>query len=352
MRIEDFQVGEDGVYFIAEAGVNHNGDLEMAEELIEVAAEAGADAIKFQTFSADRLVTPDAETVEYQRESDTANTQYEMLRRYELDRADHELLREYCESHEITFLSTPFDPESAEMLVDLGIPAIKLGSGELDNHPLLKHVAGLSVPMIVSTGMGTMQEVRDARDAIRAEDPAADVAFLHCTSEYPCEIADVNLRAMETMSEELTESIGYSDHTTLPETPAMAVVAGAQIVEKHFTLDSSLPGPDHEASLEPPELIRAVSLVRDATRARGESEKRPVPAELENRSAIRKSLHAAVDLAADTVLTDRHLDVLRPAEGLSPRHRQAVLGVRVTRDLTAGEPITKADVNWESEREN
>ncbi|KZX49241.1 N-acetylneuraminate synthase family protein [Haloarcula hispanica] len=349
MRIDDFRVGKDGVYFIAEAGVNHNGDLEMAEELVDVAAEAGADAVKFQTFCADRLVTSNAETVEYQQDSDISGTQYEMLSQYELDHADHERLREHCENRGITFLSTPFDPESAEMLADLGVPAIKVGSGELNNLPLLKHIAGLSVPMIISTGMGTMQEVRNARDAILAKEPDAEAAFLHCTSAYPCEMSDVNLRAMETMARELPEPVGYSDHTTAPETPAIAVAAGAEIVEKHFTLNSSLPGPDHEASLEPPELSNAVSLVRDANLARGKSKKSPVPVETENRSALRKGLHAAVDLPPNTVLEDHHIDILRPADGLSPRYRETVLGTRVVRELDSGDPITETDVSWEKD---
>jgi N-acetylneuraminate synthase/N,N'-diacetyllegionaminate synthase len=345
VHIDGAPIGPDEPpYFIAEAGVNHNGDLGTAEDLVDAAAEAGADAVKFQTFSADRLVTRDAAKADYQTETTGEGSQYEMLKRYELDRAAHERLIDRCAERGITFLSTPFDPESAGMLAELGLPAIKIGSGELDNHPLLEHVAGLGLPMVVSTGMGTMAEVHAAREAIRGANPDAEVAFLHCTSAYPCSLDDVNLRAMGTMREELDEPVGYSDHTTLPETPSFAVAAGACVIEKHFTLDSTLPGPDHEASLEPDELARAVELVRAAARARGRPEKRPTAVERENLPTIRKSLHAATDLPEGTTLEPRHLSVVRPVEGLSPRHRDAVLGSRTTRDLDAGDPITREDV--------
>ncbi|MEF8842605.1 MAG: N-acetylneuraminate synthase [Haloarculaceae archaeon] len=341
MRIDGAPVGPDAPpYFIAEAGVNHDGDLDRAEELVDAAAETGADAVKFQTFSADRLVTPDAAKADYQTETTGEGTQYEMLKRYELGREAHERLLDRCAERGITFLSTPFDPESADMLAELGLPAIKIGSGELDNHPLLEHVAGLALPMIVSTGMGTMAEVHDARAAIRDVDPDAEVVFLHCTSAYPCSLEDVNLRAMERMADELEEPVGYSDHTTLPETPGFAVAAGACVVEKHFTLDSTLPGPDHEASLEPDELARAVELVRAAARARGSPEKRPTDVELENRTAARKSLHAAVDIAAGTTIERSDVDIVRPGDGLSPRHLDRVVGSVAAEDVPARGAIT------------
>lgn len=341
MRIDGAPIGPDAPpYVVAEAGVNHDGDLDRAEELVDAAAEAGADAVKFQTFSADRLVTPDAAKADYQTETTGEGTQYEMLKRYELDRAAHERLIARCAERGITFLSTPFDPESADMLADLGLPAIKVGSGELDNHPLLEHVAGLGLPMIVSTGMGTMAEVHAARDVIRGVDPDAEVVFLHCTSAYPCSLDDVNLRAMERMADELEEPVGYSDHTTLPETPGFAVAAGACVVEKHFTLDSTLPGPDHEASLEPDELARAVELVRAAARARGSPEKRPTDVELENRTAARKSLHAAADIAAGATIERSDVGIVRPADGLSPRHLDRVVGSVAVADVPAGEAIT------------
>jgi len=268
-----------------------------------------------------------------------------MLKQYELDRSAHERLIAYCDQREITFLSTPFDPDSADMLADLGVPAIKLGSGELDNHPLLEHVAGLGLPMIVSTGMGTMDEVHAAHETIRSAAPDASVVFLHCTSAYPCSVDDVNLRAMETMIDELDVPVGYSDHTTLPETPGLAVAAGATVVEKHFTLDSTLPGPDHEASLEPAELERAVEIAHVASRLKGDAEKRPTEIEVDNRSTIRKSLHASVDIPAGTRLKKEHLDILRPADGISPALYESLLGTETTAAVQQGDPLTSRHVD-------
>jgi len=339
-------------YFIAEAGVNHNGELALAESLIDAAAAAGADAVKFQTFSADRLVTDDTPTADYQQEQTGVESQREILEQYELDRVAHERLQTYCREQGIPFLSTPFDPESADMLVELGVPALKLGSGELDNEPLLEHVAAYDLPLIVSTGMGTMAEVHAAHEAIRSVDPTTDVAFLHCTTSYPCKISEVNLRAMQRMDEELTVPVGYSDHTTLPETPALAVTAGATIVEKHFTMDRTLPGPDHQASLEPDELERAVSLVETAGVALGRTEKTPTATERDRIDKARKGLHAAVDIPADTEIRAEHVDVLRPAAGLSPRQYDAVVGARTRTSITAGEPITASNIGGIGEGED
>jgi len=336
--------GTESPYFIAEAGVNHNGERELAEDLVDTAAAAGADAVKFQTFSADRLVSEDAPTAAYQEEQTGIESQREILRQYELDRAEHRHLQSYCSEQGITVLSTPFDPRSADMLVDLGVPAIKLGSGELDNEPLLEHVAAYDLPLIVSTGMGTMAEVHTAHDIINSVDPTADVAFLHCTTSYPCERSDVNLRAMKRMGEELPVPVGYSDHTTLPETPALAVAAGASIVEKHFTMDRALPGPDHQASLEPEELHRAVSLVESAATMLGSGEKKPTDTERELIGKSRKGLHAATDIPAGIEIREEHVDVLRPATGLSPRQYNEVVEARSAADIIADEPITAADV--------
>lgn len=331
-------------YFIAEAGVNHNGDLDLAERLIDAAADAGADAVKFQTFSADRLVRKDAKKAEYQEGTTDEDGQYGMLQQYELDRAAHERLMAYSAQQDVTFLSTPFDPESADMLADLGLPAIKVGSGELDNHPLLEHIVDLNLPMIVSTGMGTMKEVHEAYEAITAANPDVEMVFLHCTSSYPAAVEDVNLRAMQTMAAELSVPVGYSDHTTLPETPALAVAAGACVLEKHFTIDSTLPGPDHEASLEPDELARCVDLVETAAKALGDSEKRPVDAEMETRTVSRKSLHAARNLESGTTLSEADVKIVRPAEGLSPSKLQTVLGRPLTNPRMEDEPLRKEDL--------
>jgi N-acetylneuraminate synthase/N,N'-diacetyllegionaminate synthase len=341
MEIGSTTVDDDTVYFIAEAGVNHNGDLGIAERLVDAAADAGADAVKFQTFTADRLVTPSAQTVDYQEETTGEETQLEMLEQYELDETAHERLVDYCDERDITFLSTPFDRESATLLDDLGLPAIKIGSGELDNLPLLEYVAELGRPMIVSTGMGTLSEVRTAYDAIRSGDEQLPLVLLHCTSVYPARMDEVNLRAMQTLDDEFPVPIGYSDHTTAVETPGFAVAAGATFVEKHFTLDRTLPGPDHEASLEPDELADAVSIAIEAARAKGSADKEPAERELENRSVIRKSLHAATAVDAGDELTEENVGIVRPADGLPPADRQRVLGTKVTKPLRPGEAITE-----------
>jgi N-acetylneuraminate synthase/N,N'-diacetyllegionaminate synthase len=337
----------DAVYVVAEAGVNHNGDVEVAERLVDAAAESGADAVKFQTFAADRLVTEEAPKAEYQDETTDDRSQREMLENYELSRADHERLQSYCDERGVTFLSTPFDAESADLLADLGVPVVKIGSGELDNLPLLEHVAAVGRPMIVSTGMGTMAEVREAFETICGANPDVDLVFLHCTSAYPTEMADANLRAMETMAEELPVPVGYSDHTTAPETPGLAVAAGATVVEKHFTLSKRLPGPDHRASLEPDELDRAVSLAREAAVARGDPEKRPTSEERENRSVIRKSVHATERVPAGETLTAERVAVTRPADGLPPKTYETLVGATVSETLARGEAVTKNVVDAE-----
>lgn len=345
MKIGDVEVGSSQrPFFIAEAGVNHNGNIETAKNLIDVAADAGADAVKFQTFSADRLVTPDAPKAEYQTETTGEGSQYDMLKRYELGQEDHEILFEYCSQQDITFLSTPFDQLSASILEELGVQAIKLGSGELTNTPLLKHVAQFGIPLIVSTGMGTLDEVKEARDAIYSVDSEVDVVFLHCTSTYPCSVDDVNLRAMQTIQDELETRIGYSDHTTLPEMPAMAVAAGACVVEKHFTLDSSMPGPDHEASLEPDELDRAIDLVDLIHRALGSSIKEPVSEEFKNKQITRKGIYATVDISPNTRIESKHLEIKRPAEGLSPNRYYDILGLLTSCRISKGDPITINDI--------
>jgi len=340
MDIGGSVIDSDTTYFIAEAGVNHNGNVGLARKLIDSAATAGADAVKFQTFRADRLVTKSATKATYQTEqTDAEESQFDMLQRYELSRDDHEQLMSYADEQGITFLSTPFDEQSADLLDDYDLPALKLGSGELDNVPLLEHVAKLGRPMIVSTGMSTLAEVKRADRVIRTANSDVEVAFLHCISSYPTDPADVNLRAIDVMRDVVSGPVGYSDHTTDPETPALAVAAGAQIVEKHFTLDKNMEGPDHAASLEPDELERAVSLVRLATTVRGDPQKRPTSDE-DNKTTIRKSLHADVDLDVGDVLTEDAVKIVRPADGLSPGELASVLGKEVSKSVSKDEPIT------------
>jgi N-acetylneuraminate synthase/N,N'-diacetyllegionaminate synthase len=329
-------------YFIAEAGVNHNGDVEVAKRLADAASDAGADAVKFQTFQADALVTDSAPTAEYQEDAVGSDTQRELLAALELDRDAHEELRRYCEEHGIEFLSTPFGRETASILADLDVSAFKIGSGDLTNHPLLRHVAEYDRPMIVSTGMSTLSEVREAFEAIRAANPTVPVALLHCVSAYPTAVDDVNLRAIRTLDDEFAVPVGFSDHTTAVEMPALSVAAGARIVEKHFTLDRSMEGPDHAASLEPSELDRAVSLVRDAARSLGDGVKRPVSAEAETREVARKGLYASSDLRSGDVLTADDVAIKRPAEGLAPSEYDRVIGRTLASDVSAESPLTAA----------
>jgi len=346
MNIDNIGVGPShSPFFIAEAGVIHNVQLYMAKELVDVAAQAGADAVKFQTFSADRLVTPDASKAEYQTETTGEGSQHEMLKGYELDQEAHEILFDYCKQKNVTFLSTPFDRESATMLEDLGVGAIKLGSGELDNIPLLKHVAGFGLPMIVSTGMGTLEEVAQAYQAIRSVDPDPNVVFLHCTSAYPCSIDDVHLRAMQTIEAELDVPVGYSDHTTIPETPGLAVTAGACVLEKHFTLDSSLPGPDHETSLEANELQQAIELVDKAFRMLGTPNKEPTSIEADNISTVRKGLYAVAEIQKGDRIKETDIAILRPAKGASPQQYESIIGSKASQNIPEGEPITKENLS-------
>jgi N-acetylneuraminate synthase/N,N'-diacetyllegionaminate synthase len=339
-----FPNNPDDAFFIAEAGVNHNGDVDRALELVSRAAECGADAIKFQTFSADRLVTEDAETAEYQRDEVGKISQHELLQRYELSRREFERLQERCNSEDIHFLSSPFDVESADMLNEMGVSAFKVGSGELTNTPFLERLAALGRPLIVSTGMSTMEEVNIAYECVREIDRTLPIALLHCTSSYPAPINEVNLRAMQTLSRRFPVPVGYSDHTTSVEMPALATAAGALIVEKHFTLDRTLPGPDHGASLEPDELARAVSLTREAVLARGDPTKRPVESERDTRETARKSLHAARALTAGEKLDAGAIAIKRPNHGLPPAMAKDIVGSKLRNDLPAGAPITEDDI--------
>jgi N-acetylneuraminate synthase/N,N'-diacetyllegionaminate synthase len=313
-------------YLIAEAGVNHNGDLDLALRLVDLAAEAGADAVKFQTFRAAELATAEAPKAAYQAERTGAGeSQRAMLERLELSPDAHRALIARATERGIRFLSTPFERESADLLERLDLPAFKLPSGELTNLPFLAHVARKGRPLILSTGMATLGEVEAALLAIRAAgDPP--VAVLHCVSAYPAPAAQANLRAMETLAKAFGGIVGYSDHTEGLEVPLAAVAMGASIVEKHFTLDRSLPGPDHAASLEPEQLKALVRGIRIVESAFGDGRKAPTELERETARVARKSLAAALDLPAGTVLEAHHLSAKRPGTGLSPALESLLLG--------------------------
>ncbi len=324
---------------IAEAGVNHNGDLAMARRLVDAAADCGADLAKFQTFAADRIVTRDAAKAEYQSAViGTDETQYAMLRRLELDRGAHEMLIRHCRARRIGFLSTAFDEESVDLLVELGIDRFKIPSGELTNLPYLRRVARQGGPVILSTGMATLGEIEGALEAlIAAGAPRARITVLHCNSGYPTPFVDVNLRAMLTIRAAFGVEVGYSDHTSGIEVAVAAVALGATVIEKHLTLDRTLPGPDHKASLEPPEFKAMVSAIRNVESSLGDGIKRPTPSEAKNIPAARKSLVAARTICAGEVFDSGNVTVKRPGTGLSPMRWDEVIGRRARRDFQADE---------------
>ncbi|MQF67082.1 N-acetylneuraminate synthase [SAR202 cluster bacterium AD-802-F09_MRT_200m] len=331
------RVGLDSPCFIiAEAGVNHNGSLEMGFELIDAAAEAGADAVKFQTFKAENLVTSLAPKAEYQlRTTDAAESQYEMIRRLELSPEMHRALIDHCNQRNILFLSSFFDEESADLLQDLGVPAFKMPSGEITNLPLLAHVARKGKPMIVSTGMADMDEVAAAVHALR-EEGNREIILLQCVSNYPADPADVNLRAMNTMAAAFGLPVGYSDHTNGIEVAVAAVALGACVIEKHFTLDRNLPGPDHTASLEPDGLAALVRGIRTVESALGHGRKEPALSEANTAEVARKSLVAARDIPAGAVLTEDLIAVKRPGTGLPPLMRPQLAGRTVRVPIPEG----------------
>ena len=313
-------------FVIAEAGVNHNGDLDLGRQLIDVAVAAGADAVKFQTFKADRLAAASAPKAKYQIENTgTSESQQEMLRKLELTGEMQEAFAAHCRERGILFLSTPFDEGSADELEALGVPAFKVPSGELTNLPLLRHLARKGKPMIVSTGMSYLGEVETALHAIAGEGNDA-VAVLHCVSNYPAAAGDINLRAMGTMAEAFRIPVGYSDHSSGIEISVAAAALGATIIEKHFTIDRRLPGPDHVASLEPDELREMMRAIRSVEAALGDGIKRPTAAEASTADVARRSLVAAVPLRAGMVLGAEHVAILRPGTGLAPALLPHIVG--------------------------
>jgi N,N'-diacetyllegionaminate synthase len=323
-------------FIIAEAGVNHNGSLELALKLVDAAAAAGADAVKFQTFKADRLVTRNAPKAGYQiRATGDAGTQYEMLKRLELTEENHRSLIAHCERRGVLFLSTPFDEESSDLLESLELPAFKLPSGELTNLPFLDHVAGKGKPVILSTGMATLREV-DAAVETFARSGNNRLVLLQCVSEYPADPAEANLRAMASMRSSFGFPVGFSDHTPGIAVAIAAASLGACVVEKHFTLDREMPGPDHRASLEPEELAEMVRGIRVVGSALGDGEKRPKAGEAATARAARKSLVAACDISSGTVLGSEHIAIKRPGTGIPPGKRELLLGRKTKVAVPAG----------------
>lgn len=333
------------VLIIAEAGVNHDGDLDQARALVRAAAAAGADMVKFQTFSANKIAAVHAPKAAYQEAAtDAGESQRDMIARLELSRADHDALVTECASAGIRFFSTGFDNESLDMLVDeIGIDRIKVPSGEITNLPLLRHIAAKRLPIILSTGMATLGEIEAAIDVIEAGGIArVDITVLHCNTEYPTPASDVNLKAMNAIGIALGVAVGYSDHTLGTEISVAATALGATVIEKHFTLDRTLPGPDHGASLEPDELAAMVRAIRNVEAAlAGDGIKRPSASERGNRAIARRSIVAARDIAAGEIMTHENLTAKRPGTGLSPMEWDSVVGRPAPRAFVADEIIKR-----------
>jgi len=343
IHIGDITIGTDHpCIIIAEAGVNHNGSLDLAKQLIDAAAHAGADAVKFQTFHADSIVTSTAGKADYQKQTTSSDeSQYEMIRNLELADDAFRELSAHAERRGIIFLSTPFDEESVDLLDAIGVPAFKIPSGEITNLPLLKKIAQKQKPIILSTGMATLGEVEEAVVYLRKHG-AQEIVLLHCTTSYPAPIHSVNLRAMETLRCAFKVPVGYSDHTEGITIPIAAVAMGAQVIEKHFTLDRTLPGPDHRASLEPDELQLMVQAIRNVEKAIGTGIKKRTEEEDKILLVARKSIVAGRDIVKGEFIREKDLKIKRPGNGISPEYLDKIVGKKAQRDILYDEQI-----NWE-----
>jgi N,N'-diacetyllegionaminate synthase len=341
IAIADRKVGAgQPCFIIAEAGVNHNGSLKLAFELVDIAVRASVDAVKFQTFNAEKICSPSAPKANYQLQStDNQESQLDMVKRLELPFEAFRELQSYCNAKGILFLSTPFDYDSIDFLAELRVPAFKIASGEITNLPFVEHVARKGRPLILSTGMATLSEVGKAVETIRTTGNQ-QLVLLQCVSNYPAQPSSVNLRAMQTMVEAFGVPAGYSDHTTGTEIAIAAIALGACVVEKHFTISRELPGPDHGASLEPDELASMVRSIRNVEAALGDGRKQPALEEANNAAVARRSLVAARHIGAGTVLTEDLVAIMRPGTGLPPAMRSELVGRRTRRDIEAGTVLT------------
>ncbi len=328
------------IFIIAEAGVNHNGSLEMAKDLIDKAAWAGVDAVKFQTFQANKLLLKETPKADYQQKTTTGDSQFEMIQKLELNNESHIILRDYTLQKGLEFMSTPFDHDSIDLLFNIGVKRFKVGSGDLTNIPYLRHMASKGLPIILSTGMATMEEIKKALNILEEAGLSKEnISILHATTEYPAPFNEINLRALIQMENELDVSIGYSDHSTGIEVPIAAAALGARIIEKHFTLDKNLDGPDHKASLEPEELRQMVVAIRNIEKALGNGRKSPSPSELKNIPAARKSLVATVAIKKGEIFTASNLCVKRPGSGVSPLHWDEYIGTPAQKNYEKDELI-------------
>lgn len=327
------------VFIIAEAGVNHNGDINLAKKLIDEAKKAGADAVKFQTFKAKNLASKDAKQAKYQEKNiGKSEDQQSMLKKLELSYEEFKELASYCKKIGIEFMSTAFDFESIEFLKSLDMKMWKVPSGEITNLPYLEKIAGLNLPVIISTGMSTMNDVR-AAVKIFEEKNSRELTILHCTTEYPAPFNEVNLNAMVSLEREFSYKVGYSDHTMGIEVPIAAVAMGARMIEKHFTLDRNMEGPDHKASLEPQELSKMVSSIRNVEKALGNGVKEPSDSEMKNREVARKSIVAKGEIKEGEIFSSDNLTTKRPGNGISPMKWYEIIGMKAKRDFMEDELI-------------
>ena len=336
----------DKTIIIAEAGVNHNGNLELAKKLIDVAADAGADYVKFQTFKAEKIVSRAAPKALYQQSTTgSSESQLDMVKKLELDLEAHQLLTDYCVQKLINFLSTAFDIESVDLLHRFDLDYFKIPSGEITNLPLLEKIASQKKPILLSTGMATMEEIENTLNVLISKGVSReDIIVLHCNTEYPTPMSDVNLKAMNSIANSFDVRVGYSDHTLGIEVPIAAVSMGAVCIEKHFTLDKTMKGPDHKASLEPKELKAMVSAIRNIEQALGSDIKQPTGSELKNVVVARKSLHLAHSLSKGHVLVAEDLVTLRPGDGISPMQIRNIIGQKTKRDLPNQYKLTLEDI--------
>lgn len=327
------------IFIIAEAGVNHNGDIAIARKLVDAAVLAGADAVKFQTFKAESLVCKDAPKADYQMTTtEHVESQFDMLKKLELTPDMHQSLIEYCAQKGIMFLSTPFDIDSIHYLIDCGMNILKVPSGEITNYPYLREIGKTGKKVIISSGMSTLEEVREAVNVLRNHG-SGEITVLHCNTEYPTPYQDVNLQAMVTIRNELGVAVGYSDHTQGIEVPIAAAALGASVIEKHFTVDRNMEGPDHRASLEPKELRAMIKAIRNIEQAMGDGCKAPSASEEKNIDVVRKSIVARCDIKAGEMFTESNLTTKRPGTGISPMCWEQMIGQTAGRDFKADELI-------------
>ena len=342
-KIKDKTIGgKNPLFFIAEAGVNHNGSLDLGKQLIDIAAEAGADAVKFQTFVTENIITPEAPKATYHVEttgSDNKQTWFQLLKTQEMSKEMHVDLIDYCSKKGIIFLSTPYDKVSADLLDNLNVPAFKIASTDTNNIPFLQFIARKGKPMILSSAMSTMEEVLEAVSVVRNEG-LEEICMLQCTGNYPSNLSDSNLRVMQTYQDELRCIVGYSDHTPDLINPVAATAMGAKVYEKHFTIDKSLSGPDHRMSLSPEELNQTIAAIRETEKALGKEDKEVLEVEKENRLKLRKSLVANLDISKNQEIKKEMIGIKRPGTGISPSKIDSVIGKKASVDIKSGTLIS------------